>query len=506
VTGGERLRPVALVWLLLTGLSAGLALRASAAAPPGTVFVGTFYYSDDFYNYLSYVQQAEDGALIFRNKLASPSLPPALVNLEWLSVGWLSRLLGREPIMAYRLFGLFALLAFVALSNRWLRRAGAAPSRNLPALLLVFTGGGLGGLLFALGLLPGERAYDLRAGLFPFVEVLANPHFVAGTVLLLLALGAFAEARPRRGILYGTLLGLVRPYDAALLAGIEVAAALLREPFREWPRKLLPVVGLAPVLTYNAWLFLASPGFRIFSSPGYAADAPGSLDLALALGPAAALALSALRVRDGDEAAGRHRLYLALWAGAAVAAGLLRPASFSLQFLAGVGLPLLALAAIGLSHARRGLLEAAVPLLAATAVVATWLLLAPSPSWHVPAVRWRVAAAMRPVCRAGDLALAPADVGLYVGGLTACWPFVSHAAAPEHSAREAAVRLFYSTASPGWRARFLDERCVTHVVLPASTPVNWLGTAIYRPRTGTPSGPLTVFTRDPGAPCPPPAP
>ena len=102
---GEWARPVAFTWLLVAGVSGALLLRAALTSPPGTVFVGTFYYVDDFYNYLSYVQQAEDGALVFRNKLASPTLPPALVNLEWLLVGWLSVLLGGAPLVAYRLLG-----------------------------------------------------------------------------------------------------------------------------------------------------------------------------------------------------------------------------------------------------------------------------------------------------------------------------------------------------------------------------------------------------------------
>ena len=109
MTRGEWARPVVLTWLLLAGLSSALLLRATFSSPPGTVFVGTFYYVDDFYNYLSYVQQAEQGALVFRNKLAPPTLAPALVNLEWLLVGWLSALLGGWPLLAYRLVGFVAL-------------------------------------------------------------------------------------------------------------------------------------------------------------------------------------------------------------------------------------------------------------------------------------------------------------------------------------------------------------------------------------------------------------
>jgi hypothetical protein len=493
--GGER-RAALLVFLLLAAVSVSLALRAGVAPPRGTVFVGTFYYVDDFYNYLGYVEQAERGSVVFRNKLADPGLPPSLVNLEWLGVGWLSALLGGRPLLAYRLFGLLALAALVLGIDRWLARSGLPPERRLAGLLLVATGGGLGGLLVALGLLPGERALDVRTGAFPFVESVANPHFVAGTALLLAALGAYAAGHGRRGAALGTLLGLVRPYDAALLAGVEGLAVLLSVPAREWPRRLLPVLALGPVLAYDAWLFLAGPGFSVFSSPRYAALGPAPGDLALALGPAALLALTALRLRGMEG--GAHRLRLALWAALALLVVLLRPVSFSLQLVVGVGVPLLALAAVGLARRPRGVLEGTVPPMAVTAAVVTWLCAAPSPSRHVPAERWRAALVLREACRPGDVALAPADIGLFAGGLSSCWPYVSHAAAPDHDARAASVARFYGEAGPEERAELLDRACVAHVVLPEGAPPGWLGPATpFRPRATTP-GPgerLVVHSR-----------
>jgi hypothetical protein len=469
---GERARPVVLVFLFLAGVSGALLLRATLTPPKGTVFVGTFYYPDDFYNYLSYVEQAERGELVFRNKLVDPSLPPSLVNLEWLAVGRLSALLGGRPLLAYRLFGLAALAALVLGADRWLARCGLPASRRLAGLLLVFTGGGLGGALLALGWLPGARAIDVRTGAFPFVEVMANPHFVAATALLVAALGAFAAGRAWVGAGLGTVLGLVRPYDAALLAGVEGLSVVLAAPAREWPRRLLPVATLGLVLGYNAWLLLGSHGARRIVAP-YGAAAPSWGDVALALGPPALLALTALRVRGGDGAG--HRLRLALWASLAFLVVVLRPVSFSLQFIVGVGVPLLALAAVGLARLPRRALEAAVPLMATTAVVVTWQCTIPGPLSHAPAGRWRVAVALREACRPGEVAFSPSDVGLYLGGLSPCWPYVSHGAAPGHDARAAAVRRFYGEASPGERAALLDEACAALVVLPSRLPPGWLG-------------------------------
>jgi hypothetical protein len=466
-TRPPRRRDVLLVFALLAAVSSALLLRAALLPPPGTVFVGTFYYVDDFYNYLSYVQQAEDGALAFASKLASPRLPPSLVNLEWLAVGWTSRLLGRHSLVAYRLFGLAGALLLVALVARWLDEAGIAPRHRRAGLLLVFTGGGLGGVLAALGVISPDRALDVRAGLFPFVEVLANPHFVAGTALLLASLLAFARGRPGTGILLGTTLGLVRPYETVLLVSVVGLAVVLDRPRDEWPRRLLPLLGLFPVIAWNAWLFLAGPGFGSFSSAHYAAVHPPAWELALALGPAGILALSIWRLPPADEGTRIRRLMLGSWAVLALAVGVTRPVAFSLQLLVGVGVPLLALAAVSLSYARRGALEAAVVALAGTAVYVVWLVASPGPPWHVPASRWNAAIRLRAVCHRGDVVVAPPDIGLYVGGLTACWPWVSHAAAADHVERDAAARRFYSDEPGSWRTAFLDDACARAVVFSA---------------------------------------
>jgi hypothetical protein len=505
VTRGQWARPVVATWLLLAAVSGSLLLRAALAPPPGTVFVGTFYYVDDFYNYLSYVQQAEDGVLVFRNKLASPGLPPALVNLEWLAVGWLSVLLGGAPLLAYRLLGLVALAAFVVVVDRWLVRGGLPVSRRLPGLLLVFTGGGVGGVLMVLGRIPGSGAYDVLAGIFPFVQTVANPHFVVGTTLLAAAMGSFAAHRPGWGVALGTVLALVRPYDAALLAGVHGVVVLVQWPAREWPRRILPVAALGPALAYNVWVFLWSPGFRIFSNPVYATSGPSLPQLFIAVGPATVLALTCLRTgSDEDDGARRHRLYLSAWATLAILMVVLRPVSFSLQFVSGLGVPLLSLGAIGLARMRRGVLETAVPLFATTALVVVWLQSSANPYWSVPADRWRVAWALRAVCRPGELVLAPPDIGLYVGGLSPCWPWVSHTAAPDHGERDAATRRFYAE-PPEARAAFLDAVCASHVVVPRSWPEDGLPSdAPFRRRLEVegPGGGLAVYSREGEAPCP----
>ena len=488
-------QPVALVALFLAALSTALYARAFVSPPPGRAFTGFFWFGDDAYNYLSFVQQAEAGAFLFRNKLLLEDHPPALVNLEWWVVGVCSRLIGGHPLVAYRLVALIALMALVLGIDRWLSRAGLPASHRLAALLLVTTGGGLGGLRFLSGV-PAPRCLDLTTGFFPILEILANPHFVVGTALLVWALLAHAAPAGARGFavaaVLGTALGLTRPYDLIVLAAVRSAVVVLTEPARAWWRHAAAMAALAPVAAYNYWVFYRQPAFRFYTTAEYVFPSRG--DLAWALGPAMALAVLAIAgapLRSyRATAAGVARLHLAAWCAIAAVVFVFRPVAFSLQFLVGVGLPLLALGAIGLARWPARYTLAAAAGLSSTAVAAVWLMLQPNLAAYVPAERLALAWALRADCRPGDRLVSPADVGLWVGGYTACRAFTSHAIEPAHAERAEAARMFYADRDPARRAAFLERMCATHVVLPVSPPVEDQVDARLRPRAvavaGTP--------------------
>ena len=188
-------RPVLVVWLLVSALSAVPYLRAALEPPPGREFVGAFHWIDDFYHYASYVQQSEDGRFLFENKLVLEDHDRVFVNLEWWIVGKVSWLVGRHPFVAFRLLALVAFAGSLSALGRSLRDAGLPSTHRFAGLLLVSIGGGLGGLLFEFTSRSAFRSVDMSVGLFPFLEVLANPHWLAGTWLLLESILAFAHAR-----------------------------------------------------------------------------------------------------------------------------------------------------------------------------------------------------------------------------------------------------------------------------------------------------------------------
>jgi hypothetical protein len=498
-----RRRAVLLVWLLLTAWTGALYARAALAPPPGRAFVGTFHWVDDVYNYLSYAKQAEDGAFVFRNKLRAPEENHAqLVNVEWWLVGRVSRLAGRRPFAAYRIVALLATLALVAGLERWLAGAGVPCSHRLPALLLVCLGGGLGGLLFEFTDLPARRCLDLAMGLFPFMEILANPHFASGTALLLWSLWALAEVPGRRGFLVGialgTILGLVRPYDLALLVAVRLLAVAASEPPRRWLRAVAPVLGLVPVLAYDLWVFFGRDEFASFRR---GAPFPAWLDFVPAFGPAAALALMALRRTAADDVARGARAHLWAWVAVVTVVMLAGRGDYSLQVLVGAGIPLLVLGASGLSRFRARWTALAALLLSTSAFVATRIVLAEDPNWFVPRERLAIGVALRDLCRPGDRVLSPPDIGLYAIGLSSCDAFVSHPADPEYALRLREARAFYETMGPAERTELLDRQAVTHFVLPGDAgqrPVTWLGpTTPFRAaaRVGRPPAQITIYAR-----------
>jgi hypothetical protein len=468
-------RPVLLCWLLLTALTQAPWVRALLDPPPGSVFVGAFFWNDDIQNYLSYAQQAEEGRWLLANKLAPGEAPAAMISPEFWLVGRLSALLGRRVFLSFRLLGVAAALALLVALDRILRAAGLPDAHRLPALVLAATGGGLGGWLFLLSDFPVERCRDIASGLFPFAGLLSNPHWTTASALLLWSL--LLLRRPGRrplllGLALANVLAFSRPYEPILLFAM-LASGAWREPWLR-RRALWLALALAPWAVYQVRLSLFEPSFAFLAGAAYP-PLPW-LDAALALGPALLLALLAGGLTSGPDAGLRRCLVTwALLAGL----GLLwrRPGPTS-QLLVGVGLPLLGLGALGLARWRPAVTWLAAAALSGGAAASLFIVLRPDPNWFAASERWGAALALRPQCSGSERVFAPPDIGLHALALTRCRAYVSHPVVPDYAERVARLREFYGATEPARRAALLDLACAAHVVLPGPAqprPVEWLG-------------------------------
>lgn len=471
------LRGVVLVWLLLMVVTGLPYLEAALRPPGGHQFVGTFDYDDDFYNYLSFARQAEDGAFLFRNKLVLEEHAPALINLEWWTVGVLSRALGGRPLLTYRLLGMVAAFFLLLGIDRWHWAGGLPPSHRLVALLLVGTGAGAGGFLTHVARRDPWESLDIHVGLFPFMEILTNPHWVVGTALLLWSLWFLMTGDGRHrswGVLLAAAVGLVRPYDFVLVVGIRILGVCLSTPYREWLRRGWPLAALIPVVLYNGWLFYGNPAFAFYTRIEYVF--PPRVGFLWALGPAAALALTVLGRRPRAALESAVRWHLLAWIGLGLAM-IAAPVHYSTQFLVGLGLPVLALAALGLARWPRVWTVAASVLLAGTALSAVSARRAHNPAWFEREDVLEGVQAFERACRENELAMAPVRLGFYVGGLSPCRAYTSHGVEPDHRRRQGETQAFYGPSAPSWRAALLDAHCVSLVMLPRAGPIPtvWLG-------------------------------
>lgn len=160
----------------------------------GLVWAGLQYLSPgDFNVYLSYIEQAKQGRLLFENLYTTEKLFPVL-NVFWLLAGWLARLFHLSPLAAFHVIrtllipplavSAYALTAFFFQESR----------RRLTAFGLFMFGSGLGLYLSPLfaSSQPVGGSYQWPIDMWvaesnTFLTMLYSPHFIASLTLIILA-------------------------------------------------------------------------------------------------------------------------------------------------------------------------------------------------------------------------------------------------------------------------------------------------------------------------------
>lgn len=449
-------------------------VAAWRSPPQGTEFTGTFFYRDDFYQYASFAEQAQHGAVVFRNKFDTRPHEPFVVNLEWWAAGALGRLLG-GPVAGFHALRLVALLGLVAGAARLLARGGLTGSRHAWALALVLCGGGLGWLRLWTGT-PGWQVPDVAMGLYPFHQSLTNAHFVVGTALLLWAVVLLLEARAGRGgrrpwVAAAWLLGLSRPYDlvtftlvAAGLCAFDLARADTR---RAGVRGALDLLWLGPVFAYYALLAGAHPAFGGWG--GQDVDLfPPVYQYAFALLPGALLAaFFATRRPVDDPVRAPVRRAVRVWALGLAALLVAVPSPPVRQTVTGLGTAVLLAAALEIP---RRWLPWAVLALVPTSAFLVWRVFHPWPDCFAPREYFEATRALAASCAPGDVALAPTDLSLMIAGLTPCSVLLGHRTlTPDYERRLADGNRFFHDAAttPAWRRAYLKGTGARFAVLPA---------------------------------------
>ncbi|NPA30838.1 MAG: hypothetical protein GXO37_02440, partial [Chloroflexi bacterium] len=249
------------VGLLVAALTSAPYVRAAAHADAQWAFTGFLFAVDDGLSYIAKMRLGASGAWLFRTPYTTEPTVGLPAFTAYLALGHL--LHPRSPhtafVLLFHIFRLAALAGLVAALHRvltWLLPAW--PRGQAAVALWTLLGGGLGWLLYPLGL--GQRLgwaplsfYAPEA--FGFLAVWGLPHLTAARALWLYAWWAYAHDRFGRAWAAAGALLLFQPLYIVPLALLWTATAWLRrrEPAA---RARLVTLALAALLWTAYWGFM----------------------------------------------------------------------------------------------------------------------------------------------------------------------------------------------------------------------------------------------------------
>ncbi len=246
----ERLLLVALGLVVLIASSLPYAY-AYLTQPPDRVFSGIVFNVPDNAQYLSWARDHRTGLLVSNRMTPEPN-PPLLFNLLWLVVAQLSVLTSLPITVLFHIVRIVAGASALLLLYPFCRVFTHSAAERLAAYLMIMVGAGLG-WIWVIDKYAGKLA-DIR---FPldlyvaepnlFFNMLAFPHFVIATVLIVSIFWCYLEALKHHSWYYAigaALLGLVltlqHAYDL-LIIGLVPAGTLALVALRD---RRLPWFGI----------------------------------------------------------------------------------------------------------------------------------------------------------------------------------------------------------------------------------------------------------------------
>ncbi|MEW6569135.1 MAG: hypothetical protein AB1449_13420 [Chloroflexota bacterium] len=355
-------------WTIAIALSVGVAgatlvpyLAAERLAGGEAVFAGFLINPIDAFSYLAKMRQGADGSWLFHLPYAPAPGDGALLFSYYLMLGHLAQALGAPLLTVFHAARLTGSLTMY-LAAFWLyTRILPDPRARWSAFGLTLVGSGLGWAAVPMG----RMAADLWIPeLIPSFSAYASAHFSLAAAAYLVGLlsllpGSKLVLRVSLAALSGLVLSVLQPFS--VLGLLAVAAGwlgweALQAGRREWKMGGPPpagslgplfalVLGAAPQLAYDAWVFRTEPAFASWAAQNQT-PSPPPLDYLLGLGVIGVLAL--VGIAKGRAHHSAHGRLLIAWT---LVQGLLLYAPVGVQRRLALGwfFPLAALAGTGLA-------------------------------------------------------------------------------------------------------------------------------------------------------------
>jgi hypothetical protein len=482
-------RVVLAAWALTLAALGPAFLLAFLRPPAGSSFSGAFAFGDDVAQYLSFVEQASRGAVLFQNKFDARPQEGFVVNPSWWAGGVLARLCGGSTDAGFLLLGALGILLLLAAASRVLVLGGVTGPRAGWGLAVFTLGGGLGWLPI-LARFDGPYPGDVSMCLYPFRHMTVAAHGVLGTALLLWATASYTGWRRGTGsrsswLPAAAILALSRPFDVALFAAavgaLELRALVVGEERRAVLARAAEMLWLAPIAFYLLLAYRIHPSFAVYSHQNVV-PLPELSVFVWALAPVLLLiAASARRLREAGDVA-YAMLALALFP---LLLLVFQPVPYSLQFASSIGAALLLLAALALP-AR--ILPWATAFLCPTSLMLLLSIYNPSPLAFMPRDYTAAALHLARECRPGDVVYGPIEPSLAVAARSPCSVSIGHRVlTPDFARRARETEVFYDPRTlSGWRESLLAALGARFVMLPPRAD-HWLSRGGWRPVLRLPS-------------------
>lgn len=240
--------------------------------PEDGVFLGTQHINvEDTPIYYSWIEQAKEGHLLFKNLYTTEDQIRYIFDPFWLGVGLFAKMFSLSSFAAYQLAKFFLIPIFLAIAYIFISYFFEEEKKRKLCFIFLIFASGLGGFV-ALGSLLGLFNFspppmDLWvAEATTFYALYHSPHFLASITLTLLIFLLILLAFDKRKIIYSLLAGLsallffqFRPYHVPTIYGV-LAVFIIIQSIRSskirWDlikHYLILILVSSPAIIYHLW-------------------------------------------------------------------------------------------------------------------------------------------------------------------------------------------------------------------------------------------------------------
>lgn len=251
-----------LVTILVLILNSAPILSFTLHPKDNLVFLGRRYVnSQDTYTYLSFIEQAKEGHLLFENLYTTEPQKPLLFRPSYLVIGHLAQLTNISSLTAYHVSRIILSLLFCLTLYRFLRYFFEDERQRFIAYALILTSSGLG--IFLHTWFPNSLDLWIPEG-NTFLSLAEAPHFILSQILMLTGYASFLRYLATKRIsplffstLSFLLLSFEHPFNLVVIAPILLVTALWSGV--SWFTSILISGGSAIGLAYQYYSTLTNP-------------------------------------------------------------------------------------------------------------------------------------------------------------------------------------------------------------------------------------------------------